>query len=146
MRAPTRYGDFIDLCCAITGKAPAWGLHLDQNRRGQLLYTLKGFPTSIEPTDALFTAVGLIIGKKSGERIPVIDGLPAPRDEDQLKALGASAAASGAVGLFHIVGVTPEAPSIEAAFQGLPPEEHSRSRRLTSRLRFGTCRLWPTAR
>lgn len=117
-----RYGDFIDLCCAITGKAPAWGLHLDQNRRGQLLYTLKGFPASIEPTDALFTAVGLIVGKMSGERIPVIDGLPAPRDEDQLKALGAAAAASGAVGLFHIVGVTPEAPTIEAAFQGLPPE------------------------
>ena len=31
-----RYGDFVDLCCAMTGRAPAWGLHLDENRRGEV--------------------------------------------------------------------------------------------------------------
>lgn len=118
-----RYGDFMDLCCAITGRAPAWGLHLDENRRGQILYQLTGFPTSLEPTDALYVAVGLLIGTLSGERIPVIEGLPVPRDEDQLKALGAAAAASGAVGLFHVVGVTPEAATVTEAFQGAAPEQ-----------------------
>ena len=118
-----RYGDFIDLCCAIAGRAPAWGLHLDQNRRGRLLFRLMGFPASVAPTDALFVAVGLLIGSMSGERIPVIDGLPPPRSEDQLKALGAAAASSGAVALFHAVGITPEAPTVRDAFGGQAPEE-----------------------
>jgi predicted aconitase len=113
-----RYGDFIDLCCAITGRAPAWGLHLDEGRRGQVLFRLVGFASSLEPTDALYVALGLLIGERSGERVPVIDGLPPPRDEDQLKALGAAAASTGAVGLFHAVGITPEAPTLSAAFAG----------------------------
>jgi len=118
-----RYGDFIDLCCAITGRAPAWGLHLDENRRGGILFRLRGFSHSLEPTDSLYVAVGLIVGERSGERVPVIDGLPAPRDEDQLKALGAAAASTGAVGLFHAVGITPEAPTQSDAFGGHAPTE-----------------------
>ena len=116
-----RYGDFIDLCCAMTARAPAWGLHLDENRRGELLFRLEGFPTSLQPADSLFVAVGMIVGSRAGERVPVIEGLPIPRDEDQLKALGAAAATAGAVGLFHAIGITPEAPSTAAAFGGLAP-------------------------
>lgn len=118
-----RYGDFIDLCCAIAGRAPAWGLHLDGNRRGQVLFRLTGFAASQHPTDALFVAVGLLIGELAGDRVPVIDGLPPPRSEDQLKALGAAAASSGSVGLFHAVGITPEAPTSDAAFDGGAPEQ-----------------------
>lgn len=118
-----RYGDFIDLCCAMTGRAPAWGLHLDAGRRGELLFELRGFPASLEPRDTLFVAVGLFIGLNAGNQIPVIDGLPKPRDEDQLKALGAAAASSGAVALFHAVGITPEAPTRAAAFQGGAPQK-----------------------
>jgi predicted aconitase len=117
-----RYGDFIDLCCAITARAPAWGLHLDQNRRGTALFRLTGFPSSLEPSDSLFVSLGLHVGAVAGERVPVIDGLPPPRSEDQLKALGAAAASTGAVGLFHAVGVTPEAPTLEEAFGGRAPE------------------------
>src|SRR5690606_6167359 len=96
-----RYGDFIDLCCAMTGRAPAYGLHLDENRRGRILFRLGGFRDGAFDLDALYVGVGLLVGLKSGERVPVIEGLPPPRDEDQLKALGAAAASSGAVGLFH---------------------------------------------
>ena len=53
----------------------------------------------------------------------MIENLEAIPKEDQLKALGAAAASSGAVALFHIVGVTPEAPTSEAAFQGRAPQE-----------------------
>ena len=116
-----RYGDFIDLCCAVTGRAPSWGLHLDEHRAGQVLFRLRGFPSSVEPSDALFVAVGLLIGTLAAERIPVIEGLPQPRSEDQLKALGAAAASSGAVALFHAVGITPEAPNLSAAFHGHAP-------------------------
>ncbi|MER9875787.1 aconitase X [Mesorhizobium sp. M0195] len=118
-----RYGDFIDLCCAMTGRAPAWGLHLSENRRGQILFELTG---GFEPSDALFVGVGLLVGQKSGDRIPAISGLPQPRDEDQLKALGAAAATTGAVALFHAVGITPEATTLDEALHGLVPEEKIR--------------------
>lgn len=121
-----RYGDFIDLCCALTGRAPARGLHLDANRRGQVLFRLEGFEDQGEPTDALFIGLGLLVGDACGERVPVIAGLPPPRDEDQLKALGAAAATTGAVGLFHAVGITPEAPTLRAALGGHPPETEIR--------------------
>jgi predicted aconitase len=55
-------------------------------------------------------------------RVPVVRGLPRDSNEDQLKAISAAAAASGAVGLFHAVGVTPEAPDEETAFRGAEPE------------------------
>ena len=123
-----RYGDFIDLCCAITGRAPAWGLHLEKNRRAQVLFTLTGFPPSLQWTDALAVGIGLLVGARCSDRIPAIAGLPLSAEsvgilEGYLKALGAAAASSGAVALFHAIGITPEAPSLEAAFQGRAPEE-----------------------
>lgn len=123
-----RYGDFIDLCCALTGRAPAWGLHLDEPRRGELLFVLKGFRGSLEWSDSLAVGIGLIVGARSGDRIPVIDGLPralagTASIEDYLKALGAAAASSGAVALFHAVGITPEAPTRDDAFGGRPPAQ-----------------------
>jgi predicted aconitase len=118
-----RYGDFIDLCCAITGRAPAWGLHLDEPRRGGVLFSLAGFADSLEPTDSLYVAVGILVGSAAGERVPVIEGLPPPTSEDQLKALGAAAASSGSVALFHAVGITPEAATREDAFGGTVPHQ-----------------------
>jgi predicted aconitase len=117
-----RYADFIDLCCAITGRAPAWGLHLDQHRRGRVVFRLRRFGASIEPTDSLYVGVGLLIGSAAGDRVPVVVGLPQPRSEDQLKALGAAAASTGAVAMFHAVGVTPEAATLADALGGRPAE------------------------
>jgi predicted aconitase len=116
-----RYGDFIDICAALTGRAPAAGLHLDQNRTGGILFRLYGLPPALLEVDVLFPVLGHLIGMESGALVPVIDGLPATTTEDQLKALGAAAASSGAVGLFHAVGVTPEAPTMHAAFGGRQP-------------------------
>ena len=114
-----RYADFIDLCCAMTGRAPAWGLHLDEHRHGHILFLLSGFS---ESSDSLCVGLGLIVGSASGERVPVIEGLP-PTSEDGLKALGAAAASSGAVALFHAVGITPEAPTLRDALGGRAPQE-----------------------
>lgn len=118
-----RYGDFIDICSALTGRAPAVGLHLTENRRGQILFQLSGVPERLLREDVFFPVLGYLLGDRSGTRIPVISGLPPETTEDQLKALGAAAASSGAVALFHAVGVTPEAPTLTAALQGHQPEE-----------------------
>ena len=116
-----RYGDFIDLCCAITGRAPAWSLHLDEHRFGQVLFQLTGFPPSLAATDGLFVAVGLIVGAACGSLVPVIVGLPDLGGEDRLKALGAAAASAGSVAMFHAVGLTPEAPDLPTALGGRAP-------------------------
>ncbi len=116
-----RYGDFIDICAAITGRAPDVGLHRTENRRGQVLFRMVDIPDRLLHEDVFFPVLGYFLGVRTGTRIPVIEGLPETTTEDQLKALGAAAASSGGVALFHAVGVTPEAPTMEAAFQGQRP-------------------------
>ena len=113
-----RYPDLLDICCAITGRVPAVGLHLTENRRGELLLRLDGVPAALQQDDQFFAVLGHLVGKLAGDHIPVIDGITSSPAEDQLKAFAAAAASSGRVALFHMVGVTPEAPTLEAAFQG----------------------------
>ena len=117
-----RYGDFIDICAAITGRAPAVGLHLEENRRGQIVFDLRALPDALRSASWLLPAIGYLVGERCGNRVPVLVGLEAA-DEDGLKALGAAAASSGAVALFHAVGITPEAPTLEAALGGKDAEE-----------------------
>ena len=118
-----RYPDLFDICCAITGRAPFIGLHRTENRAGELLVDVKEIVETVQLRDDFFPILGHLIGKISQNRIPVIEGICTIPSEDQLKALGASAASSGAVALFHMVGITPEAPTREAAFQGKQPKE-----------------------
>jgi predicted aconitase len=117
-----RYGDFIDICAALTGRAPAVGLHLPENRRGQIVFHLDNIPSNLLHEDVFFPVLGYFVGANSQNQIPVIVGLPPETTEDQLKALGAAAASSGAVALFHAVGVTPEAPTLADALHHQPPE------------------------
>lgn len=117
-----RYGDFIDICAAITGRAPAVGLHMEENRRGQVVFDLRSLPHALRGASWLLPAIGYLVGERCGNRIPVLLGLERV-DEDGLKALGAAAASSGAVALFHAVGITPEAPTLEAALGRAEPEE-----------------------
>ncbi|MEA3457586.1 MAG: aconitase X [Candidatus Thermoplasmatota archaeon] len=117
-----RYPDLLDICAAITGRVPATGLHLKENRAGHILLRLQDIPLEAQKHETFYPVLGNLMGKIAGDKIPVIQGLEAKPTEDQLKALGAAGASSGAVALFHIVGVTPEAPTLEAAFQGKKPQ------------------------
>lgn len=113
-----RYGDFIDICVAITGRAPFAGAHRDEERRARLVVRLAGVPDRLLRSDALYPVLGHLIGREAGSAVPAIVGLPPDTGEDRLKALGAAAASSGAVAMFHAVGLTPEAPTLEAATGG----------------------------
>jgi predicted aconitase len=97
---------------------PAVGLHLTAERAGQMLIRVAGVPAALQRDDQFFAVLGHLVGKLAEDRIPVIDGIVVSPAEDQLKAFAAAAASSGRVALFHIVGVTPEAPTLDAAFQG----------------------------
>lgn len=115
-----RYGDFIDLACALTGRVPDYGLHRSENRRAKAIVEIHGFDEAgTDQAGGLAVAAGLFTGKQCGDAIAVITGLPRSTSEDDLKALGAAAASSGSVAMFHAVGLTPEAPDLETATGGL---------------------------
>ncbi|OGP58140.1 MAG: hypothetical protein A2V67_05670 [Deltaproteobacteria bacterium RBG_13_61_14] len=104
----------IDLCSAITGKTPRFGFLLDQNRRAKVLVKV--------PAKKLdFSALGFILGQKLVGKVAVIEHLDLSRDD--LKNMGAAMAAAGGVALFHVEGVTPEAPTLRDALHGREPEE-----------------------
>jgi predicted aconitase len=124
-----RYGDYLDICAAIAGRAPRYGLHLPENRHARIVIDTAALSPALRDSDVFYPVLGAWLGAELGATIAVIDGLPAATSEDRLKALGAAAASSGAVGLFHVAGVTPEAPSVAVALGGLPPE---RTIRLTA--------------
>lgn len=113
-----RLPDMVDVCCAVTGRVPAYGRYLDENRKGDMLFRLEGFDDTWFQDSKDFAILGYYIGEIVVNKVPVIDGLPKRTMPDDLKALSAAAASSGAVALFHAVGLTPEAPTVEAAFHG----------------------------
>src|ERR671923_579040 len=109
-----RYGDFIDICAAVTGRVPDSGLHTDEGRRATLVLRLDGLPGGLLDADVLYPVVGHLLGRTAGTQVAAIEGLPPGTGEDRLKALGAAAASSGSVALVHVIGVTPEAPTLDA--------------------------------
>jgi predicted aconitase len=116
-----RYGDFLDICCALTGRAPATGLHTDEGRRATIRVDLQ-VPDRLLDDDLLYPVLGHLLGQVAGMDVAVIVGLDHRAGEDRLKALGAAAASSGAVAMFHVAGVTPEAATAEAAMAGRAPQ------------------------
>lgn len=117
-----RYGDFMDICCALVGRAPRTGLHLEENRRATVVVDTGAINPALRERDVFYPVLGTWLGATVGERVAVVTGLPDTVTEDQLKAMGAASASSGAVGLFHVEGVTPEAPDLAAALGGQAPE------------------------
>ena len=117
-----RYGDFLDLAAAVTGRAPHYGLHVTENRRARIVFEIVSLPEGWDDTERTAIAMGDIIGTRAGSDIAAIVGLSPATTEDDLKALGAVAASSGGVAMFHAVGLTPEAKTLAQALQGQPPD------------------------
>jgi predicted aconitase len=105
-----RNGAGMDMVCAMLGKAPLFGLMTDEGRQAKWLVEVQ---TSKEPD---WGTLGTAIGRKVVEDVPFIAGIDkyfeggevTPDNLHKLKAMGSATAASGAVGLYHVEGVTPE--------------------------------------
>lgn len=133
-----RYGDFLDIACAITGRAPDYGLHRPDNRRARLIFDVSGLSPSFLASEIAWPVLGSLYGREVGDAIAVVTGVASHPGEDALKAFGAAAASSGAVGLFHIAGVTPEAPGVETILAGAEPEAVIRvTREMAAKARAG---------
>jgi predicted aconitase len=108
------------LAASLTGVTPAYGFHLDENRRGNILVQLEATLESLSD----WGAVGRIIGEQHQDytSVPVFTGIDRSPTADELKHLGASLASHGSMGMYHIVGVTPEARTLEDAFGSNEPQ------------------------
>ena len=109
------------LAAAITGRTPEYGFHLDVHRRGNFVVEMQ---TEIHDL-AEWGALGKLVGEPNQNyfAVPVFTGMKPSPTADQLKHLGAALASYGSMGMFHMVGVTPEAPSVDAALGGNRPSK-----------------------
>ena len=113
-----KYGDYLDVCAAITGRVPFSKLHLDEARAAKLVFDVSKLSREILESDLFYHLLGHVIGRRCGHRVPAIVGLAPSCNEDDLKAISAAGSSSGSVPLFHAVGITPEAETLEVASQG----------------------------
>jgi len=109
-------GIVTNYAVAITGKVPEYGLHLTENRKGDIIVKLEmGFR---EMSDADIGALAYYLGRILEDRIPVFVNLPEKIELERLRALASPLHVSGAVPMFHAVGITLEAGSVEDALHG----------------------------
>lgn len=110
------------LAAGLTGRTPRYGLHLDENRMATKRFVVRQQPKGL--TD--WGVLGAVIGRMAGSywEVPVVEGLESIPTSDQMKHMGAAMASYGSTPLFHLVGITPEAPTIDAVKGGaLPAQE-----------------------
>ena len=111
------------LASALIGRTPSYGLHLPENRRGNLLIEIDCDPTEIADWGAIAALSGEFA--TGYETVPVFTCNTAEPSFSMVKQLGVALASYGGHAMFHLVGVTPEASSLEVACQGnLPAEKH----------------------
>jgi predicted aconitase len=111
-----REGGPSALASALTGLVADYGYHKDENRAGQYVVHVETPLKSI--TD--FGSLGYWAGRIVESGVPVFTGIE-KATIDELKMLGAALASSGSVALFHVIGCTPEAQTLDAAMQGKKP-------------------------
>lgn len=102
-----KHPDFLDLCIALTGRAPLSGVYLDAPRKATRVIDVE-LPDNID--DAFWPLIGYLAGKAAPDRIPLLRGLASARpSRDDLKALCAAFGTTSASPMLHVEGVTPEA-------------------------------------
>jgi predicted aconitase len=115
----TNRGGLLTRYSAICGKYPLMGYLLDENRKGTHHFKVR-IPEERMQTEDAWSALGFYIGSIVGSDVPVIEGIKT-HNQEFLLSFGATLATSGSVTLYHIVGVTPEARTLEDAFHGNVP-------------------------
>lgn len=97
-----RNSSMVEICSSILARTPEYGLLLDENRQADYL-------VEVDVSELHYSLIGFCVGSLVGEKVPYYTGLPEKISWGDLKDMGAASAASGAVGLYHVENVTPEA-------------------------------------
>lgn len=112
-----RDGDHVALSAALTGVIPEWGLHLEENRKADLVVDCKALNLNDQGPEVC-KALGWHLGPMIKQHIPVFINLPENLHIEKIKGLLYSVTVTGAPGLVHLAGITPEAPDLETAAGG----------------------------
>lgn len=110
-----KYGDFIDLAAAFTGRVPYAGLHANGPRKATLVLHVDALPDALSSDDLSYQLIGHAMGRKAGSAVPILVGINPQATSDNLRSIGSTGASSGGVAMYHVAGKTPEAPTLEAA-------------------------------
>jgi len=113
-----REGGPSALAAAVTGRTPAYGLHLDENRKPGLTIIVDCELSGTRDFGALGVVVGRAIEKMPERPIPYFTSI-ASATLEELKSLCASIATYGGSALFHIEGITPEASQFSPAARSI---------------------------
>jgi cis-L-3-hydroxyproline dehydratase len=114
-----KYPDYLDLCIALTGRAPLAGCHLASGRFATRVIALSDVGAV---DDSFYPLFGYLAGLLSPNDIPAITGLETFNPTaDDLKGFSAAFATTSAAPMFHMIGVTPEAPTLKDALGGHDP-------------------------
>ena len=109
---------------ALTGKTPYWGMHIEENRYGNLIVDVETDPGNMFEWGLL----GYYVAGVCGLKIPIYRDIRRPPTMSMLMPFDAAGGSSGSIIMYHIVGVTPEAATLEAA---------TGNRNVTDRIRYG---------
>lgn len=113
-----REGGPSALAASLTGRTPAYGYHLGENRRPSIRIQVKSSLMDNADFGALGKAIGERVQALKGARVLYIEGVETASVEN-LKSFSASVATYGGVALFHMVGITPEAAGLEPPVEKL---------------------------
>lgn len=117
-----RSGGPVNLAVAITGRTPKYGLHFEENRKGETVIKFEGFEfEDLSKTE--IAALSFYVGGEVVEKVPVFTDISRPFSLESAKNLTYPLSVSGATKNYHIVGITPEAPTLEKALGGNEIEE-----------------------
>ncbi len=111
------------LAAGLTGRTPRYGYHLDRHRRGTRHFAVTAQPRTLSD----WAVLGGIVGRRTNNywEVPVVAGIEGRPNSDEMKHFGAALASFGSVALFHMPGITPEAPTARMAFEGNVPAAQS---------------------
>ncbi|PZO67344.1 MAG: hypothetical protein DI498_03135 [Paracoccus denitrificans] len=122
-----KHPDFLDLCIAMTGRAPQAGVYLDAGRRARRIIDVVVPPGH---DDAVWPLIGYLAGLASPDRVPVLRGLaPLSPGTEALKAMCAAFGTTSAAPMLHVAGVTPEDPDpvADADHRSIKPADLARA-------------------
>jgi predicted aconitase len=114
-----RNGGPVGLAASLTGVVPAYGYHLEENRYGQIIVEVEAKMNEVSD----YGVLGFYVGEIVSDGVPIFTGLSTDVSNDALKQLGSALATTGAVALFHVIEVTPEAPTLKSAMGPRKPEK-----------------------
>ncbi|QJY38020.1 DUF521 domain-containing protein (plasmid) [Vibrio europaeus] len=118
-----RDGALLTLACAITGRAPYHGLFLDENRLAQVHVRFSGVDAN-SLTKSELSAVGYYLGAQAQTHNIVVEGIERGISMDSLRQLMIPLTVTGAVGVCHVPGSTPEADNVNEALGAQRPIKH----------------------